>query len=90
MKLNVKKKLNAVIEHVKDHPTVYAVSLALVSSAVATYVYNTKKGMVYMDDVTKEMLKTGKGMYFRNKKTGVTVISVLYNPETMKDLKFLD
>jgi hypothetical protein len=88
--LDIKKKMHAVADHVKSHPTAYCVGLALAVSATAQYVYNTKKGMIYLNDVTKEMRETGKGVYFRDTNTGTTIIAALYNPETMPDLTFLD
>lgn len=90
LNINAKQKMNAAIQHVKNHPTAYAVGLTLAACTITRYVYDTKKGLVYMSDVVKEMTDTGKGMYFTQTKTGVTVIAALWNPETMKDITFLD
>jgi hypothetical protein len=87
---NMKQKMNTVLDHVKTHPTAYAVGLALTASTIARYVYDRQHGMVHLTEVAKDMAETGKGAYFKNAKTGVIIIATLYNPETMKDLKFLD
>lgn len=90
MKINFKQKTKTVIDHVKAHPIPYAIALGAAAVTITRFVYDYNKGAVYLNDVTKDMTKTGKGVYFRNTKTGVTVIACLYNPETMPDLKFLD
>jgi hypothetical protein len=88
--LNVKQKLNAAVNHVKKHPVPYAVGLALVVQATVRFAIDTKKGLVYMDDLIEDMQRTGKGSYFRDLNTGETVLTVLYDPEKHPELKFLD
>jgi hypothetical protein len=90
MKINAKKKLNTVLSHAKAHPIPYVIVLTSIATTAIRYVYDSRKGMVFMDDVVKDMTETGKGMYFKDTKTGTTVVAALYNPETMPGLKFLD
>lgn len=90
MNLNIKRKLNTVVDHVKANPALYSFIAGATAVTIAGLVYDHKKGVMYPDDLVSRMKDTGKGMYSHNTNTGDTILMTLYNPETMPKLNFTD